>query len=217
MDLKELELEFDILLNNISSNQAPGFTPLEKSIFLTEAQEFYIKELYTTQGFEKDEEISEYLRTLVKQVIYTEEEGTKDETGNSIFFNIPEDLWFITYEAAKLDNQCNKLPLATVVPVKQDEFFRIYNNPFRGPSKNRVLRMLIDNKIELVTKYDINSYTIKYLSKPEPIVLEGLNECGIAPYNSYGEAGNPCKLPSSTHRNILLKAVQLAQAAWKTN
>lgn len=215
MDLKELELEFDILLNNISSNQAPGFTPLEKSIFLTEAQEFYIKELYTTQGFEKDEEISEYLRTLVKQKTFSTSEGTIDD--KSIFFTIPEDLWFITYEAAKLDNQCNKLPLATVVPVKQDEFFRIYNNPFRGPSKNRVLRMLIDNKIELVTKYDINSYTIKYLSKPEPIVLEGLNECGIAPYNSYGEAGNPCKLPSSTHRNILLKAVQLAQAAWKTN
>ena len=43
MNLKELELEFDILINNISSNQAPGFTPLEKSIFLTDAQEFYIK------------------------------------------------------------------------------------------------------------------------------------------------------------------------------
>ena len=109
MDLKELELEFDILLNNVSSNQAPGFTPLEKSIFLTEAQEFYIKELYSTNGFEKNEEISEYLRTLVKQVIYTEEEGIKDETGDSIFFNIPEDLWFITYEAARLNNKCDKL------------------------------------------------------------------------------------------------------------
>ena len=217
MDLKELELEFDILINNISSNQAPGFTPLEKSIFLTEAQEFYIKELYNTNGFEKDEEISEYLRTLVKQVIYTEEEGTKDETGDSIFFNIPEDLWFITYEAARLNNKWDKLPLASVVPVKQDEFFRIYNNPFRGPSKSRVLRLLIDNKLELVSKYDINQYIIRYLSRPEPIVLEGLSECGIAPYNTYGDAGNDCKLPSSTHRNILLKAVQLAQAAWKTN
>ena len=215
MNLKELELEFDILINNISSNQAPGFTPLEKSIFLTEAQEFYIKELYNTNGFEKDEEVSEYLRTLVKQKVFSISEGSVED--NSVYFPIPEDLWFITYEAAKLNNNCDKLPLAIVVPVKQDEFFRIYNNPFRGPSKSRVLRMLIDNKIELVTKYSIKNYTVRYLSKPEPIVLEGLNECGITPYNSYGEAGNPCKLPSSTHRNILLKAVQLAQAAWKTN
>ena len=215
MNLKELELEFDILINNISSNQAPGFTPLEKSIFLTEAQEFYIKELYNTKGFEKDEEVSEYLRTLVKQKIFSISEGSIED--NSVHFPIPEDLWFITYEAAKLNNNCDKLPLAIVVPVKQDEFFRIYNNPFRGPSKNRVLRMLIDDKIELITKYSINNYTIRYLSKPEPIILEGLNECGIAPYNSYGEAGNTCKLTSSTHRNILLKAVQLAQAAWKTN
>ena len=215
MNLKELELEFDILINNISSNQAPGFTPLEKSIFLTEAQEFYIKELYSTSGFEKDEEISEYLRTLVKQKVFSINEGSIED--NSVYFPIPEDLWFITYEAAKLNNNCDKLPLAIVVPVKQDEFFRIYNNPFRGPSKSRVLRLLIDNKLELVSKYDINQYIIRYLSRPEPIVLEGLNECGIAPYDSYGEAGNPCKLPSSTHRNILLKAVQLAQAAWKTN
>ena len=215
MNLKELELEFDILINNISSNQAPGFTPLEKSIFLTEAQEFYIKELYNTNGFEKDEEVSEYLRTLVKQKVFSISEGSVED--NSVYFPIPEDLWFITYEAAKLNNNCDKLPLAIVVPVKQDEFFRIYNNPFRGPSKNRVLRMLINDKLELITKYNIKNYTIRYLSKPEPIVLEGLNECGIAPYNSYGEAGNPCKLPSSTHRNILLKAVQLAQAAWKTN
>lgn len=215
MNLKELELEFDMLLNNVSSNQAPGFTPLEKSIFLTEAQEFYIKELYSTTGFEKDEEISEYLRTLVKQKTFSTSEGTVD--GQSTFFTIPEDLWFITYEAAKLNNNCDKLPLATVVPVKQDEFFRIYNNPFRGPSKSRVLRLLIDSRLELVSKYTINNYIVRYLSRPEPIVLEGLGECGIAPYNNYGETGNTCKLPSSAHRNILLKAVQLAQAAWKTN
>ena len=215
MNLKELELEFDILINNISSNQAPGFTPLEKSIFLTEAQEFYIKELYNTNGFEKDEEVSEYLRTLVKQKVFSISEGSVED--NSVYFPIPEDLWFITYEAAKLNNNCDKLPLAIVVPVKQDEFFRIYNNPFRGPSKSRVLRLLIDNKLELVSKYNINQYIIRYLSRPEPIVLEGLSECGIAPYNTYGDAGNDCKLPSSAHRNILLKAVQLAQAAWKTN
>ena len=96
MNLKELELEFDILINNISSNQAPGFTPLEKSIFLTEAQEFYIKELYSTSGFEKDEEISEYLRTLVKQKVFSISEGSIED--NSVYFPIPEDLWFITYE-----------------------------------------------------------------------------------------------------------------------
>ena len=79
MNLKELELEFDILINNISSNQAPGFTPLEKSIFLTEAQEFYIKELYNTNGFEKDEEVSEYLRTLVKQKVFSISEGSVED------------------------------------------------------------------------------------------------------------------------------------------
>lgn len=217
MSLEELELEFDIMLNNISSNQAPGFTALEKSVIFTQAQDFIVKQLYGESiGFEKNEEISEYLRTLVKQVIFTEEEATKDETGYSIFFEVPKDLWFITYESARLNTKCDKIPFATVVPVKQDEFFRIYRNPFRGPNKGRVLRLLIGDKIEIVSKYDISTYTLRYLSKPEPIVLQGLSSCGIAPYKDYPN-GNNCKLPTSVHRMILLKAVELAQAMWKAN
>jgi predicted metal-dependent hydrolase len=43
----ELSNEFDVLYNNITSNQAPGLSELEKSVFLTQAQEVLVKRAET--------------------------------------------------------------------------------------------------------------------------------------------------------------------------
>ena len=82
MTLEEFSLEFDILYNNITSNQAPGLSELEKSIFLTLAQEAIVKQYYKgnlEQSFENTEEVTEYLNTLVSQKKYLE----KDKIANS--------------------------------------------------------------------------------------------------------------------------------------
>ena len=47
MTNKEFSYEFDILYNNIMSNQAPGLDDYEKSVFLTKAQENIVLELYS--------------------------------------------------------------------------------------------------------------------------------------------------------------------------
>ena len=49
MDIKEFSNEFDVLYNNIMSNQAPGLDEYEKSVFLTKAQD-YIDFVFTFQG-----------------------------------------------------------------------------------------------------------------------------------------------------------------------
>ena len=69
MTSQDFSFEFDILYNNISSNQAPGLTEYEKSVFLTQAQEAVILDLYKgTLGdsFETTEEVTRYLSSLVK-------------------------------------------------------------------------------------------------------------------------------------------------------
>ena len=49
-----------------------------------------------------------------------------------------------------------------VYPVTQDEFERVRNNPFRGPTKYKVLRVDYGNNIaELVSKYTVDKYLIK--------------------------------------------------------
>ena len=53
MTNSELSNEFDILYNNITSNQAPGLNEYEKSVFLTKAQSQLVNEYFNnrTDGF----------------------------------------------------------------------------------------------------------------------------------------------------------------------
>jgi hypothetical protein len=220
MTNQEFSNEFDILYNNIASNQAPGLDEYEKSVFLTTAQEGLVLELISGNNplgnsFEKTEEVRRYLNDIVKTTKMTKYEGNDiiKLTNKSTLYKVPEDLWFITYETVKLqDSNLKSLPYENieVVPVTQDEFSRIIKNPFRKPSANRVLRLDVNGKIELVSDYDIQSYTIGYVQRLEPIILVDLpNDLTIK-----GESiETNCKLNPALHDAILARAVQLAKAS----
>jgi len=220
MTLKEFSIEFDILYNNISSNKAPGLNDYEKSIFLTKAQEEIITELYsgrngTQNSFEETEEQRRYLNALVTTKVCNEYKTTilnplEVITNTSTIFELPEDVMFITYESARINSK-----EISVYPVSQDELSKILKNPFRGPSNNRVLRLDIGtNMVELISVEDISSYKIRYIRKPNPIILplnnEGItiNDEGIT-INGKSEQSD-CELDSSLHRTILDRAVALA-------
>lgn len=230
MLLNELSVEFDLLYNNISSNQAPGLTEYEKSVFLTEAQEAVILELYKgTAGdaFESTEEVTRYLSSLVKSkkavIPKLQTIPNRFINTNEYSFDLKEieDLWFITFQSASIqDNECFRDVI--VVPTIQDSLYKELQNPFKGPNKNRVLSLSEDNNQKIYSKYPLNSYYIKYLSKPYPIILEDLAE--------EDEEGNPIGeyltinkeykskeidwLPEILHRTILLRAVQIAKTVW---
>ena len=222
MTTEEFSNEFDILLNSYSSkdNQSVNIDEYEKSVFLTKAQEDLIISAYngknsTYDAFEKTEEIRRYLSNLVKTKEATRLNKTQIQTSSdSYFFNLPKDVWFITYEYAILND--DKLPCknsidALVVPVTQDEFYRVYNSPFKGSTNKRVLRLDSDNNtIELVSKYNIDKYIVRYLSKPSPIILEDLTE-GLS-INDQSKKTD-CILNTSLHRKILDRAVLLALAS----
>lgn len=219
MTTEEFSNEFDILLNSYSSKdqQSINVDEYEKSVFLTKAQEDLIISVYngknsTYESFEQTEEIRRYLSNIVKTIEATRYDNTSIWiTSNSYLYDIPKDLWFITYEYAILND--SKLPCkqninALVIPVTQDEFYRVYNNPFKGPSNKRVLRLDSDNNIiELISKYNIDKYIIRYISKPTPIILEDLTE----DLSINGESKKTeCILNTSLHRKILDRAVLLA-------
>lgn len=222
MTNQEFSSEFDILYNNILSNAAPGLDEYEKSVFLTNAQEAFVKELYNgtgTSSFEKNEEARRFLGNLIKT--YETSEKLTDHLGlsrNSMFFQIPEDVWFITYESAILKDErlgCLDGEEATIVPVSQDNFYKIQRNPFRGPSDGRTLRLdNAGNIIELVSDYNISKYLLRYVKRPRPIILVNLSEVGTdLTINELSEASE-CELNPVTHRPILERAVMLAKTAW---
>ena len=98
-----------------------------------------------------------------------------------------------------------------VRPVTHDEYNRVRRNPFRGATKYKVLRLDAGGgKVELVSKYTVTGYVIRYLEKPAPIILETLDgELSIEGKT----AEQPCQLNEMLHKPILNRAVQLALAS----
>lgn len=224
MTTEEFSNEFDTLLDSYSSIEIFGKTPnpieldeYEKSVFLTKAQEEIVIEIYNGKNpfrdsFEKTEEIRRYLSDLVKTYKTTDK---KDEytglSSLSVFFELPEDLWFITYEAVNLKDDtlgCMSGDNIAVIPITQDEYHRIKKNPFRGTNERRALRLDLNNRVvEIISKYTIDSYLIRYVSRPSPIILidltENLSINGIS-------IKTECELNPVIHRAILERAVKLA-------
>ena len=231
MTCEEFSLEFDLLYNNIMSNKAPGLSEYEKSLFLTQAQESIVLDIYSGKygdSFERTEETKSYLNILIKQKEYegidrTDENSMKSEGDKldtrSVFITLPEDLWFRTGETATIIDDSYKCHLdnlreVTVLPVTQDTFVRTKRSPFRGPNEKRILRLDSTNKqVELISNYEIHSYTIRYLSRPEPIILVQLPQ-GL----TIGGKASPqtCLLNTAIHRAILSKAVLIAKSSWES-
>ena len=224
MTIEEFSNEFDVLLNSYAANNpfdiGQGLTQLdeyEKSILLTEAQESIVRDLYngklTGDGFESTEEQRRNLDSLVNTLELTSKDISKPKmSDNSEFFQLPSDVWFITYESVLLSDEslgCKNNTRADVIPVRQDEYHGIKNNPFRGPSDKRVLRIDTGSSvIELISKYTIQSYFIKYLSKPKPIILQDITDENLSINGETKRMG--CELNTVLHRTILERAVALA-------
>ena len=194
------------------------FNEYEKSVFLSKAQEDIVKELYsgkyTGESFERTEELRRELESLVTQKKYQDKDKQdsdvlQDSKYTHTVFNLPTDCLYIVYEQVSwsTDNTCLSNLIADVIPTTHDEYWRTRNNPFRGPNSKKVLRL--DNKeaqVELVSNGTIDTYILRYLKKPEPIVLEDFQEESIDGVST----AQTCKLEESIHRDILERAVRLA-------
>ena len=198
MTLEELSNEFDVIINSYDNSQSLVFNEYEKSIYLTKAQEYIIKDLY--RNYEGTEELNSYLKTLIKDKTYTIEDNTNIE------LDYPDNFLYILKEYANINTTCKSNSRVDVLPITQDEYNEVVGNPFRG-SKSKVLR-LEENKIKLITDLPIISYTMTYLSNPSPIILVDLPN-GLT-INNESKKSTTIETSESIHREILDKAVQLA-------
>lgn len=198
MTLEELSDEFDVIVNSYDNSQSLVFNEYEKSIYLTKAQEYIIKDLY--RNYEGTEELNSYLKTLIKDKTYPIEDSTNIE------LDYPNNFLYILKEYANINTTCKSNNRVDVLPITQDEYNEVVGNPFRG-SKSKVLR-LEENKIKLITDLPIISYTMTYLSNPSPIILVDLPN-GLT-INNESKKSTTIETSESIHREILDKAVQLA-------
>ena len=224
MDVQELSNLFDTLLQPYITKDVSGeqntlaFDEYEKSIFLTKAQEQIVLELY--QELEQSEENRKYLSNLIKTGNYVpvgeQDETLINNTFKSYKVEIEDSVLFMIYEQCTLsdDNNCINNKIVSVIPTIHDDLDKVLKNPFKSPNSRKVIRLDFDNKIELISKYNISNYKIRYLKKPNPIILVKLEDLNIDKKQevSNGET-NPI-----LHERIVQRAVQLAvQSKVKSN
>jgi hypothetical protein len=243
MTVDEMDIRFDILYNNISSNASVPLNAYEKSVFLSQAQRDIIIELYSGRNnmglsFESTEEARAYLYPLVKKKSLEIEETNKsnslypkinkytvDRTVTKVINGKEEvdkdksllDVMFITYEYVN-----NSIP---VTPVMQDNIHNVFKNPFKKPTKDRALRLDVADKIELYSSEELKSYDISYICYPHPVVLkdddydmgltiDGVNLNKLDENNYWKPISSIGDLPESLHPMLVTRAVALAKQAY---
>jgi hypothetical protein len=226
MNIQELSNLFDTLLqpyitkDNFGKQNTLAFDEYEKSIFLTKAQEQIVLELY--QELEQSEEVRKYLSNLIKTDNYAPV-GEQDETlinnnFKSYKVEISNDILFMIYEQCTLsdENNCINNKIVSVVPTIHDDLDKVLKNPFKSPNSRKVIRLDFDNKIELISKYNISNYKVRYLKKPNPIILVALED-NLSINNGDTKVSNGETNPI-LHERIVQRAVQLAvQSKVKSN
>lgn len=116
-------------------------------------------------------------------------------------------------------------PILKVIPKTHDEYNTQIDNPFKNPDKNTVWRIDYGfsnvasslRNIELISKYNIYMYKLRYIKYPNPIILTNLND--LYPNENLSIEGKNTETPSDLHKSmhseILDRAVELALMDYK--
>lgn len=220
MTNSEFSNEFDILYNNIMSNQAPGLDEYEKSVFLTKAQDEIVKSYFSPtgnkamEGFDGSErrQIDFSMLMRVTSIDTFTTGGTFDARSSSA--DMPQDILMIVNESLEVTRNSKDIIL-TVVPLNYQEYNRLMSKPFKRPIKSQAWRLIYNsnaNKAELIAGVgdELKSYQIRYVKRPQAIILttlEGVTLEGVTTEQS-------CELDPILHQEILQRAVELAKAAY---
>lgn len=160
MTVQEFSDQFDVLYNNITSNQAPGLNEYEKSVFLTKAQDEIVKNYFSPnskgnslqEGFDGNAKRQIDFSMLMRTIIGTSVTASVNIhfANNTGYYAMPSDILLYINEVLKVKRNGNNVNL-TVIPLAYDDYNRLMSKPFKRPLKNQAWR--------LITSGAANSYT----------------------------------------------------------
>ena len=223
MNVNEFSNEFDVLYNNIMSNAAPGLNEYEKSVFLTKAQEEIVKNYFNPKGNKYQEGFD---GSAKRQIDFSGLISVADATTTTLsptfdvrakVYKLPEDLFLIINESLTTDTGIKQ-----VIAIRYDEYTRLMSKPYKEPLKFQAWRLVTKGEGSSIVQSEVIShsgetitkYTIRYVRRPKPIILCGLNsDYGDVSINGMSTVSE-CELNPLIHEEILQRAVELAKAAY---
>lgn len=162
MTAVEFSNQFDLLFNNITSNQAPGLNEYEKSVFLTKAQDEIVKNYFEadSQGNTVKKGFDD---TAIRQMDFSDlimsKSFTEAQSSDKSYLEPDVDPRALVYKISKSDgvyiiiNESLNLMahqegrsivkgIRQVIPVKYTEYMRLMSKPFKEPLKNTAWRII---------------------------------------------------------------------------
>lgn len=224
MTLSEFSNEFDVLYNNIRSNQGPGLDEYEKSVFLTKAQSELIKNYFNPkgnkyqEGFDGSQKRQIDFSNLIETFSVTPSLPSPDSFfGNiegAVQVNWPTNMFLPINEVVDVTPRLSTVDKRLqVIPIKFDEYTRLASKPYKQPLKNQAWRIINgEDNINLIIGHlnEAKKYHLRYIRHPKPIILENLIGVTIQKIDK----ATPCELDIEIHHEILQRAVELAKAAY---
>ena len=194
----EMADNLELLLDRSFTNGSPGYEDFELSQFLTDGQNYFVKQQLSRfnnrkgQSFEETEARSQSISELIKPFQCPQ---SSDQTGvlkNGVFFDLPEDFMYTIYEECEVNvNGCDGEPrVIDVKDVSHQEYRRLVRNKYKRPKLNGleplVWRMQfsrhVDNssgtpsnrRHQIITgdNFYPTGYRINYLMNPVDIVVD---------------------------------------------
>lgn len=191
MDRLEMSQRFDVMFNNLTSNQAPGLNEYEKSVFLTKAQDQLVNEYFNIRtdgaggGYDGNQKRQYDFSSLVKVATLDSANiaDTEKLDKRSKVFLFPSDYFLAVNELISDDRyQYN------VIPLSYGEYSRLMMKPYAYPVKKGAWRLFTNKKPGL------NSTKINHSS----LVIEGKEYI----INTFW-VGYPLQLNFSTVKSII--------------
>lgn len=155
--------------------------------------------------------------------LYIRNEGTDvsgfgtplfDMRENTKSITLPSKLMYAINEMVEVTRNDKKI-LLQVIPVKFDEYSRLMCKPYKRPLKYQAWRLTnndVVNKADIIVgpSDTLTKYTIRYVRRPNPIIVSDLDGLTIEGKSTATE----CELDPILHEEILQRAVELAKIAW---
>lgn len=222
MTNQEFSDQFDVLYNNITSNQAPGLDEYEKSVFLTKAQDDIVKSYFnprlnkSAEGYDGNEKRQIDFSMIMRTKSYTSfSNATFDNKPNTKKVTLDKDIMMFINEFADVTRNGSQLRI-TVVPLEYREYSRLMSKPYKRPLAYQAWRLLdnsgSDNNAEIIIgpSDELVKYSIRYVKRPRAIILTDLDGVTLDGISRLQE----CELDPILHVEILQRAVELAKAAY---
>ena len=225
MTYNELSDAMDVLSNRYAQTKNVSlvvFDEYEKSLYLTKAANEIVKQMMPF--YDRNEKIKKQLISITKSAqvstIYSAD-ATLKLRNDSIVYELPSDVLYVVAESIR--NSSNVI-LRKIKPLKDDEAYYSFDNPFRASTKGYAWRdsiTFVDGGVtkkysEIVTDVLAATnprYYLKYITKIPPfIVTNDLEDASIEGVSTNANLDAQAPL-DPLHEKILDLAIVLGYMA----